>query len=86
MSGGHTGTAEIPVVSFDNVTKVYGKVHAVNGLTLHGILVLPGLAWLLSFADMPERRRVRVIAWTTAAYAVAVAAAIVYSLTRAFAG
>lgn len=63
-----------------------GFLKPVHGLTLHGILVLPGLAWLLTFTGLPERRRVRVIAWATAAYAVAVAATIVYSLTRAFAG
>jgi hypothetical protein len=63
-----------------------GFLKPVHGVTMHGILVLPGLAWLLTFADVPERRRVRVIAWTTAAYAVAIVAVLAYSLARAFAG
>lgn len=63
-----------------------GFLKPVHGATLHGILVLPGLAWLLTFTGVPERRRVRVIAWTTAAYAAVIAALIVYSLARAFAG
>lgn len=63
-----------------------GFLKPVHGVTMHGILVLPGLAWLLTFTDVPEPRRVRVIAWTTAAYAVAIVAVIIYSLARAFAG
>lgn len=63
-----------------------GFLKPVHGVTLHGILVLPGLAWLLTFTDVPERRRVRVIAGTIGAYAVAIVAVTVYSLARAFAG
>jgi hypothetical protein len=53
---------------------------------MHGILVLPGLAWLLSFRNTSESRRTRVIAWTTAAYAAAIAAVIVFSVSRSIAG
>lgn len=63
-----------------------GFLKPVHGVTMHGILVLPGLAWLLTFTGVPESRRVRVIAWTTVAYAVAIVAVIGYSLARAFAG
>lgn len=63
-----------------------GFLKPVHGVTMHGILVLPGLAWLLTFTDVPEPRRVRVIGWTTGAYAVAIVAVTVYSLIRAFAG
>jgi hypothetical protein len=63
-----------------------GFLKPVHGVTMHGVLVLPGLAWLLTFTDVPEPRRVRVIAWTTAAYAVAIVAVIIYSVARAAAG
>ena len=63
-----------------------GFLKPVHAVTMHGILVLPGLAWLLTFTDLTESRRVRVIAWTTAAYAAAIVLMIVYSLARAFAG
>jgi hypothetical protein len=63
-----------------------GFLKPVHGVTMHGILVLPGLAWLLTFTDVPEPRRVRVIAWTTAAYAAAIVAVIIYSVARAVAG
>jgi hypothetical protein len=32
-----------------------------HAVTMHGILVLPALAWLLSFASWSERRRLRVV-------------------------
>jgi hypothetical protein len=35
---------------------------------MHGILVLPLLAWLLSFADWPERRRLGVVLLGAAGY------------------
>lgn len=63
-----------------------GFLKPVHAVTMHGVLVLPGLAWLLTFTGATESRRTRVIAWTTAAYAVAIAAVIVYSVVRAVAG
>lgn len=63
-----------------------GFLKPVHAVTMHGILVLPGLAWLLSFREMPEPHRVRVITWTTTAYAVAIVLVIVFSLIRAFEG
>jgi hypothetical protein len=33
---------------------------------MHGILLLPGLAWLLSFTEWSEQRRV-VVVWVAAA-------------------
>ncbi len=59
-----------------------GFLKPVHLVAMHGILVLPGLAWLLSLTPRPESRRTRVIAWTTACYAVAIAAVIVFSVTR----
>ena len=63
-----------------------GFLKPVHGVTMHGILVLPGLAWLLTFTGTTEPRRTRVIAQATAAYALAIIAVLVFSLTRALAG
>lgn len=63
-----------------------GFLKPVHAVTMHGILVLPGLAWLLSFTDTSESRRTRVVAWTTAAYAVAIAAVIIFSVSRYLTG
>jgi hypothetical protein len=63
-----------------------GFLKPVHAVTMHGVLVLPGLAWLLSFRPMPESGRVRVIAGVTAAYAVAISVVIVFSVVRAVAG
>lgn len=49
-------------------------------VTMHAILVLPLLAWLLTFTGLPEARRVRAVAlasgayWAVAALVIAVAA------------
>jgi hypothetical protein len=63
-----------------------GFLKPVHGVTMHGILVLPGLAWLLTFTDTTEPRRTRVIAWTAAAYGAAIFAVIAYSVVRAVGG
>lgn len=39
-----------------------------HAVTMHAILVLPALAWLLSFADWSERRRLRVVQGASAGY------------------
>ncbi|MFE0382172.1 hypothetical protein ACFW1M_42985 [Streptomyces inhibens] len=41
---------------------VGGFLKPVRGMSLHGILVLPLLAWLLARADLSERRRTRIVA------------------------
>jgi hypothetical protein len=48
-----------------------GSLKPIHGMTLHAILVLPALAWLLSFTDWTERRRVAVVWLAAAAYALA---------------
>jgi hypothetical protein len=63
-----------------------GFLKPVHAVTMHGILVLPGLAWLLSFTDLAESLRKRVIIWVTTAYAVAIVAVIVFSVGRYLAG
>jgi hypothetical protein len=57
-----------------------GFLKYVHGVSLHGVLVLPALAWLLSFTDWDEARRTRVTAIAAAGYGVAIAAALAYSL------
>ncbi|MCW2901409.1 MAG: hypothetical protein JWO67_3674 [Streptosporangiaceae bacterium] len=61
------------------VAEALKPAHAV---TMHAILVLPGLAWLLTFARLPESRRVRVIALASAAYGLAATLVIAVSLVR----
>jgi hypothetical protein len=50
-----------------------GLFKPIHAVTMHGILVLPALAWMLSFADWSEARRVGVIVAAAAAYVVLVA-------------
>jgi hypothetical protein len=60
--------------------EVVGFLKPVHAVSLHGVLVLPALAWLLSYTDWDEARRTRVVAMAVAGYGVAVAAALAYSL------
>jgi hypothetical protein len=57
-----------------------GFLKPVHFVSLHGVLVLPLLAWLVSRLDWPEERRFRVVLLGTAAYGVAIAGALVISL------
>jgi hypothetical protein len=45
-----------------------GALKPTHAVTMHGILVLPLLAWLLSFADWSERDRLRVVLLVSTAY------------------
>ena len=47
-----------------------GSLKPTYAVTMHAILVLPLLAWLVSFADWSERRRVGVVLLGAAGYAV----------------
>lgn len=51
-----------------------------HGIAMHGVLLLPLLAWALTFTRLDERRRTRVVAWASAGYLVLIAAATWYSL------
>ncbi|MGI8333153.1 hypothetical protein ACRYCC_24635 [Actinomadura scrupuli] len=53
-----------------------------HAVTMHAILVLPGLAWLLTFTTWTERRRRRAVARVALAYGLAAAAVIVVSAVR----
>lgn len=46
-----------------------GKLKPVHAVAMHGILVLPGLAWLLGFTGMPVRQQARLVWTAVVAYA-----------------
>ena len=46
-----------------------GALKPTHAATMHAILVLPALAWLVSFATWEERRRVGIVLVATGAYA-----------------
>jgi len=46
-----------------------GTLKPIHAVTMHAILVLPALAWLLSFANWSERRRIVVVLVGAAGYA-----------------
>lgn len=48
---------------------VAGSLKPAHAVTMHGILVLPALAWLLSFTDWDEARRVRLVWLAVVGYA-----------------
>jgi hypothetical protein len=62
-----------------------GFLKPTHAATMHAILVLPLFAWLLSFADWPERRRVFVVSLAAAGYllcAVVIAVANIIAVLR----
>lgn len=58
---------------------VAGALKPAHAVTMHAVLVLPAIAWLLTFTALAEARRVRVVALASAAYGVAALAVIGYS-------
>lgn len=48
-----------------------------HAATMHGILILPMLAWLLSYVDWPEARRLRVVVLACAGYFLAAGVVVV---------
>jgi hypothetical protein len=61
-----------------------GWLKPVHGVTMHAILVLPVLAWLLSLTAWSERRQRRVIVAASAGYALLVGAVAAGTLTGVF--
>jgi hypothetical protein len=57
-----------------------GFLKPVHGVSLHGVLVLPAVAWLLRRTPWPEARRVRAVALAAGAYGAAIAGALALSL------
>ncbi|MEV6911071.1 hypothetical protein [Amycolatopsis sp. NPDC051071] len=58
-----------------------GALKPLHAVAMHAILIVPGLAWLLRFADWAERRRVRLVWVAIGAYAVLTAVVGVESVT-----
>jgi hypothetical protein len=57
-----------------------GFLKPVHGVSLHGVLVLPALAWFLGRLDLDEAARLRVVTLATWGYAAAIGAALALSL------
>jgi hypothetical protein len=60
--------------------EVVGFLKPVHGVSLHGVLVLPALAWLLARTGWEESRRTRIVAVGVVGYGLAIVAALAYSL------
>jgi hypothetical protein len=58
-----------------------GFLKPVHAVSLHGVLVLPALAWLLSLGSWDESRRTRVMALAAGGYGLAILATLAYCLT-----
>jgi hypothetical protein len=57
-----------------------GFLKPVHAVSLHGVLILPAIAWLLGRLRWPESRRVRVVVWAVGGYTLAIAVALSLSL------
>jgi hypothetical protein len=57
-----------------------GALKPAHAVAMHAILVIPGLAWLLTFARWSERRRLRVVRLGVAGYLLLTAAVVVESV------
>ncbi|QXJ20665.1 hypothetical protein AGRA3207_001420 [Actinomadura graeca] len=73
------GVTEVQTGDQQAAYHVAGALKPAHAVTMHAILVLPALAWLLAFTGLPEARRVRVVAAVTWAYAVVAAVVILVS-------
>jgi hypothetical protein len=58
-----------------------GMMKVPHAVTIHAIQVLPALAWLLSFAALPERRRVVLVGTATFGYAALVVVSVLQAAT-----
>jgi peptidoglycan/LPS O-acetylase OafA/YrhL len=58
-----------------------GTLKPTHAVTMHAILVLPALAWLLSFANWNEGRRLRVVLLAAAGYIVIAGLVAVWNLS-----
>jgi len=58
---------------------VAGALKPAHAVTMHAILVLPALAWLLTFTQLAEARRVRIVAVVSWVYGVVAAMVILVS-------
>ncbi|MQY08121.1 hypothetical protein [Actinomadura macrotermitis] len=70
------GVTEVQTGHQEAAYRVAGALKPAHAVTMHAVLVLPALAWLLARTARPEAGRVRVVALATAAYALAAAVVI----------
>ncbi|MEU4739968.1 hypothetical protein AB0G02_05805 [Actinosynnema sp. NPDC023658] len=76
------GTATLAVAAVSGglmVAERGGSWKLSHGVAMHGVLVLPALAWALSFTTWSERERTRTVALASAGYAALIAAAAAYN-------
>jgi hypothetical protein len=73
------GVAEVGDGRQERAYAMVGFLKPVHAMGLHGVVVLPALAWLLSRTGWDERRRTRTVALAVVAYGAATAAAFAYS-------
>jgi hypothetical protein len=71
------GVRETRTVSQAAAYTVGAAFKSGHAATMHGILILPVLAWLTSFVDWPEARRVRIVALGCAGYCLAAGVVVV---------
>jgi hypothetical protein len=76
------GTAVMRSGDTQRAYDVAGFLKAFHGVTLHGVLVLPALAWWLGGRVLDESRRTSVVGVAIGGYAVAAAAVLVWSLVQ----
>lgn len=74
------GTAEMRTGDADYAYQLAGFLKAFHGVTPHGVLVLPALAWLLTRAGFSERSRLRAVTAAVAGYGLAAGIAFVWNL------
>jgi hypothetical protein len=60
-----------------------GVMKVPHAVGIHGVQVLPALAWLLSFADLPERRRVGLVRTAVLGYVALLAVSLLQVATGA---
>jgi hypothetical protein len=65
-----TGISRVLAGDQQKAYAVGGALKPAHFITMHGVLVLPLLAWLLARIDWPEQRRVHVVWLAIAGYAV----------------
>lgn len=74
------GTVEVNAGQQQRAYHDMGFLKPVHAVGLHGVLVLPALAWLLSLTSWDEARRTRLTAAATTAYGLLILATLAYCL------
>lgn len=74
------GVRTTRIISQEAAYSVATYLKPAHAATMHGVLVLPALAWLASFTDWTEGRRVRVVAVACAGYLLGAGVVVVESV------